>query len=132
MKKENKNGSFINEEEDLRFLEEKEKEEINHINIKKCKARLNGAKKSKKYRMLSNNDTYENSSILEYEIEEYITPPLLDPNNIDLREKNNCSNCTGSNLTEFSSELFGSDKATLENSMLNKTIFTKINEKMVF
>ena len=65
---------------------------------------------------------------MEYEIEEYITPPLLDSNNIDLREKNNCSNCTGNNLTEFSSELVGSDKANLENSILNKTIYTKINE----
>jgi len=127
-KKENKNGAFLNEEEELRFLEEKEKDRISHTNIEKCKSILNNAKKRKKYRILSNNDNYENSSILNYEIEEYITPPLLAPNNIDLREKNNCPNCTGNNLTEFSSELFGSDKATLENSMLNKTIYTKINE----
>ena len=128
MKKENKNESFINEKEELRFLKEKEKDKINHTNIEKCKASLDYTKKGKKYRILANTDANDNSSILQYEIEEYITPPILNPNNIYLREKNNCSNCTGNNLTEFSSELFGSDKATLENSIINKTIFTKINE----
>ena len=46
MRKENKNGGIV--EEELRILEEKEKDKISLTNIKKCKASLNDAKKGKK------------------------------------------------------------------------------------
>ena len=53
----------------------------------------------------------------------------MQSNKIDLREKNKCSNCSNTNLTEFSTELLKSDEVYLENSNLNKTIYTSINEE---
>ena len=60
-----------------------------------------------------------------YQIEEYLTPSSLDEN-INLREKNKCNNCSEPNLTQYSSENIGTDEADLDNSKINKTIYTTI------
>ena len=48
--------------------------------------------------------------------------------NYNLREKNNCLNCSNPNLTQFSTESIKSNEADLEDSIINKTIHTNINK----
>ena len=98
-------------------------DDFRHLEEKKNK--LNKPTKRKKiYRLLSNN-----SSSQEYQIEEYLTSSLIEENiNYNLREKNNCSNCSNPNLTQFSTESIKSDAVDLENSIINKTIYTNINK----
>ena len=107
----------INETENnidnLRYLEEKKK--------KSNKPKM----KKKYYRVLSPNI----SEGIELKIEEYLTVPIEEENvNCDLREKNDCTDCSSPNLTQFSTGNVKSDEVNLDNSQINKTMHTTINK----
>ena len=64
-----------------------------------------------------------------FEVEEYLIPPEEETFNYNLREKNNISNCKNINLTEFSMENIENNEVNLKNSLLNKTVYTTINNE---
>ena len=72
---------------------------------------------------------FESNQSEDFEVEEYLVPPTEESINYDLREKNNCTNCQNINLTEFSMENIENKEVNLKNSILNKTIYTSINNE---
>ena len=104
-----KNISNFNQNYNLRNLKEKtDKFKDNNFN------------KSTLYRINEDN--------IDYEIEEYLSHSK-ELQKIDLREKNNCSNCSSQILTHFSTKKLQNEKVNLENSIINKTEYTSINNE---
>ena len=91
---------------------------LNEINNKSNKRK--NVNKIKIHRLLDNDQMFR--------IEESIIPSLSEDISYDLREKNNCSNCSNQNLTQFSRGNIQSNEADLENSNYDKTIYTNINK----
>ena len=113
-----------NIEQSLNELLQKENNGTNIRELKeKTHAKHETKNKKKKYRILSDNIVDDSN---EFEMEEYLTPSTEEHKYYDLREKSNNSNIT--NLTEFSMENIANEEVNLENSELNKTIYTSINK----
>ena len=92
---------------------------LNSVKEKKSKIK-------KRIKRILSNDSSE-----EFEIEEYLTPSSYNSEGVELREKNNCTNCSENNLKEFSTRKFQSDEINIENSSINKTILRKINNESI-
>ena len=75
-----------------------------------------------------NEDNIDYNSSIEFEIEEYLSPSEK-LQKIDLREKSNYSNSSNQILTHFSTEKLQNEKVNLENSIINKTEYTSINNE---
>ena len=69
-----------------------------------------------------------NESSQDFEIEEYLTVSESKPLNLELREKQNCSNCSEQKLTEISINNVRNEEIDMDESSLNKTIFRTINK----
>ena len=76
-----------------------------------------------KIRRISTNDSLQN-----FEIEEFLTPSDKISQNLELREKINCSNCSEQNLYEISVNNINSDEIDTEGGSLNKSIFRTVNK----
>ena len=63
-----------------------------------------------------------------FEIEEYLTPPNKQSLNLELREKENCTNCSEQNLYEVSVNNFNNDEVDIDGGSLNKSIYRTINK----
>ena len=105
-----------NETDNEEFNELRELNDINNHN-KKNKI------KQKKIRRISSNESSEG-----FEIEEYLTPPSKQPLNLELREKENCTNCSEQFLNEISVNNFNNDEADIDGGSLNKSIYRTISK----
>ena len=110
------NDLLSNETGNDEFNELRELNDINNLN-KKNKI------KQKKIRRISSDESSEG-----FEIEEYLTPPSKQPLNLELREKENCTNCSEQNLNEISVSNFINDEADIDGGSLNKSIYRTINK----
>ena len=65
----------------------------------------------------------------DFEVEEFLIPSTKESINYDLREKINYPNYKNINLTEFSMGNIENKEVNLKNSLVNKTIYTSINNE---
>ena len=93
--------------------------ELNNINNHNKKNNII----QKKIRKISSEESSEG-----FEIEEYLSPLKTQPLNLELREKENCTNCSEQNLYEISVNNFNNDEVDIDGGSLNKSIHRTINK----
>ena len=115
----------------LKDLEKDEEDLDETLNVRLLADNEKKTKKKKKIKRIKR--ILSNESLEEFGIEEYLTTSFnsSDSEDLELREKSNCTNCSEQNLNELSIKKVQNEEVDIEDSSVNKNVTRKINEENI-